>query len=112
MREEFERGRTLGMDGKTLIHPSQVGPCNEIFSPTEEEVDWSRKVIDTFSQAENAHKGVIVVEGRMVVRPHFAMAQRTVAIAEQIREMEGAYGCGGVMPRPDRGACANLVPKP
>ncbi len=34
LREECERGRTLGMDGKTLIHPSQVGPCNEIFSPT------------------------------------------------------------------------------
>ena len=92
LREECERGRTLGMDGKTLIHPSQVGPCNEIFSPTDEEVDWSRKVIDTFGQAENAHKGVIVVEGRMVERLHFAMAQRTVAIAEQIREMEGAYG--------------------
>jgi len=92
LREECERGRTLGMDGKTLIHPSQVGPCNEIFSPTEEEVDWARKVIDTFGYAENAHKGVIVVEGRMVERLHFAMAQRTVAIAEQIREMEGAYG--------------------
>ena len=37
-REECEHGRTLGMDGKTLIHPSQVAPCNEIFSPTEEEV--------------------------------------------------------------------------
>jgi len=90
LREECERGRTLGMDGKTLIHPSQVGPCNEIFSPTEEEIDWSRKVIDGFGQAENAQKGVIVVEGRMVERLHFAMAQRTVAIAEQIREMEAA----------------------
>jgi citrate lyase subunit beta/citryl-CoA lyase len=92
LREECERGRTLGMDGKTLIHPGQVGPCNEIFSPTEEEVVWSRKVIDAFGQAENETKGVIVVEGRMVERLHFAMAQRTVAIAEQIREMEQACG--------------------
>ena len=88
LREECERGRTLGMDGKTLIHPSQVGPCNEIFSPTQEEVDWSRKVIDAFGHPENEKKGVIVVEGRMVERLHFAMAQRTVTIAEQIREME------------------------
>ena len=88
LREECERGRTLGMDGKTLIHPSQVAPCNEIFSPTEEEVDWSRKVIDAFGQPENARKGVIVVDGRMVERLHFAMAQRTVTIAEQIRDME------------------------
>jgi citrate lyase subunit beta/citryl-CoA lyase len=92
LREECERGRTLGMDGKTLIHPSQVAPCNEIFSPTQDEVDWSRKVIDAFGQPENAGKGVIVVEGRMVERLHFAMAQRTVQIAEQIREMEAACG--------------------
>ena len=88
LREECERGRTLGMDGKTLIHPDQVWPCNEIFSPTREEVEWSRKVIDAFGQKENEKKGVIVVEGRMVERLHFGMAQRTVAIAEQIREME------------------------
>jgi citrate lyase subunit beta/citryl-CoA lyase len=89
-RAECEQGRTLGMDGKTLIHPSQVVPCNEIFSPTEEEVDWSRKIIDAFGHPENEKKGVIVVEGRMVERLHFAMAQRTVDIAEQIRAMESA----------------------
>ena len=47
-------------------------------------------MIDAFGQAENEKKGVIVVEGRMVERLHFSMAQRTVAIAEQIREMERA----------------------
>ena len=78
------------MDGKTLIHPNQVWPCNKIFSPTREEVEWSRKVIDAFGQKENEKKGVIVVEGRMVERLHFTMAQRTVGIAEQIREMEAA----------------------
>jgi citrate lyase subunit beta/citryl-CoA lyase len=78
------------MDGKSLIHPSQIAPCNEIFSPTEEEVHWSRKVIDAFGQPENINKGVIVVEGRMVERLHLALAQRTVTIAEQIREMEAA----------------------
>jgi len=90
LREECERGRTLGMDGKTLIHPNQIWPCNEIFSPTREEVEWSRKVIDAFGLPENEKKGVIVVEGRMVERLHFAMAQRTVTIAEQIRDMEAA----------------------
>ena len=49
-----------------------------------------RKIIDAFGQPENEKKGVIVVEGRMVERLHFGMAQRTVAIAEQIRNMEGA----------------------
>jgi hypothetical protein len=76
LREECEQGRTLGMDGKTLIHPDQVGPCNEIFSPTEEEVSWSRKIIVAFKQPENAKKGVIVVDGRMVERLHLGMAER------------------------------------
>lgn len=83
-RAECEQGRTLGMDGKTLIHPSQLGPCNEIFSPSPDEVEWSRKVIATFRMPENDRKGVITLEGRMVERLHLAMAERTVAIAEAI----------------------------
>lgn len=92
LREEREHGRTLGMDGRTIIHPSQVAPCNEILSPTEEEVDWSRKIIAAFARPENAKNGVIVVEGHMVERLHLGMAERTVAIAESIREMEAACG--------------------
>lgn len=91
-RDECEKGRILGMDGKTLIHPAQVGPCNEIFSPSAEEVEWSRKVIDAFGLPENQKKGVIVVEGHMVERLHFAMAQRVVEIADQIRDLEASAG--------------------
>lgn len=83
-REECEQGRTLGMDGKTLIHPLQVVPCNDVFSPTEEEVNWSSKIISAFDEPENAKKGVIVVEGRMVERLHLVMARRTVEIAKAI----------------------------
>ena len=83
-RAECEQGARLGMDGKTLIHPAQVEPCNEVFSPSEDEVAWSRKIIAAFAQPENARKGVITVEGRMVERLHLVMAERTVAIAEAI----------------------------
>ncbi len=83
-RAECEQGRTLGMDGKTLIHPTQVEPCNQIFSPSDEEVSWSRKVIQAFAQPEHKGKGVITVEGRMVERLHLVMAERVVAIAEVI----------------------------
>jgi citrate lyase subunit beta / citryl-CoA lyase len=89
-REECEQGRTLGMDGKTLIHPSQVGPCNTVFSPSPEEVAWSRRIIEAFALPENARKGVITVDGRMVERLHMVMAERTVAIAEAIGEMQAA----------------------
>ncbi len=80
------------MDGKTLIHPSQVAPCNEIFSPTEEEVSWARKIIAAFEEPANAHKGVIVLEGRMVERLHLVMARRTVAIADTIEAMKRDRG--------------------
>jgi citrate lyase subunit beta/citryl-CoA lyase len=87
-RKECEHGRTLGMDGKTLIHPSQVGPCNEVFTPTDDEVEWSRKIIDAFSQPVNSQKGVITVEGKMVERLHLVMARRTAAIAHAVREID------------------------
>ncbi len=89
-REECEQGKTLGMDGKTLIHPSQVGPCNEIFSPSEDEVSWSRRIIDAFELPENVKKGVITVDGKMVERLHLVMAARTVSIAEAINDMQKA----------------------
>jgi citrate lyase subunit beta/citryl-CoA lyase len=79
---ECEQGRTLGMDGKTLIHPGQVDTCNAMFSPSPADVEWSRKIMAAFDLPENAKKGVITVEGRMVERLHLAMAQRVVAIAE------------------------------
>ena len=87
-RAECEHGRTMGMDGKTLIHPSQVAPCNEIFSPTDEEVAWSRKIIAAFDQPQNAMKGVITVDGKMVERLHLVMAKRTVSIASAVTEIE------------------------
>lgn len=87
-RSECEHGRTLGMDGKTLIHPSQVTPCNEIFSPSDEEVAWSKKIIRSFEEPENVSKGVITVDGKMVERLHLVQAKRTVAIANSVKEIE------------------------
>lgn len=81
---ECEQGRLLGMDGKTLIHPSQVEPCNGIFSPSPDDIAWSKKVIAAFAEPGNASKGVITVDGKMVERLHLDMARRTAAIAEAI----------------------------
>lgn len=84
LRAECEQGRDFGMDGKTLIHPNQVGPCNEIFAPADAEVAWARKVIAVFDEPANATKGAVQIEGKMVERLHAEMARRTVAIAESI----------------------------
>jgi len=85
---ECRQGRALGMDGKTLIHPGQIGPCNAVFTPPEEDVDWCRKVIAAFEAPENRAKGAISVEGRMVELLHADMARRTIAIAEAIEAMD------------------------
>jgi citrate lyase subunit beta/citryl-CoA lyase len=82
---ECEQGVALGMDGKTLIHPGQVEPCNRIFSPSAEEVARARAIIAAFALPENEKKGVITVDGKMAERLHLAMAERLVAIAEAIQ---------------------------
>jgi citrate lyase subunit beta / citryl-CoA lyase len=87
-KEECQQGKLIGMDGKTLVHPSQIAPCNAIFSPDDGEVAWARKIIDAFALPENAGKGVIMVEGRMAEIMHADMARRTVALADMIADME------------------------
>ena len=81
---ECTQGVELGFDGKTLIHPSQIEPCNEAFSPSPADVAQARKMIAAFDLPENKGKGVVSIDGRMVERLHADMARRTVAIAEAI----------------------------
>jgi citrate lyase subunit beta/citryl-CoA lyase len=83
-KAECEQGRDFGMDGKTLIHPSQVATANAVFAPADEEIAWAQKIITVFETPENRSKGAVQVEGRMVERMHAEMAQRTVALARAI----------------------------
>ncbi|MGI9412519.1 MAG: HpcH/HpaI aldolase/citrate lyase family protein [Hyphomicrobiales bacterium] len=85
---ECGAGRDFGFDGKTLIHPSQIGPCNEIFAPDDAEVTQARKIVAAFDLPENAGQGVITVDGRMVELLHAEIARRTVAVAEAIAAMQ------------------------
>jgi citrate lyase subunit beta/citryl-CoA lyase len=82
--KECEQARDLGFDGKTLIHPNQIEPCNAAFSPSPDEVAQARKTIAAFDLPENRDKGVVQIDGRMVERMHAEMARRTVAIAAAI----------------------------
>jgi citrate lyase subunit beta/citryl-CoA lyase len=82
--KECAQGVELGFDGKTLIHPSQIEPCNQAFSPSKAEVEQARKMIAAFDLPENKGKGVVSIDGRMVERLHADMARRTVAIADTI----------------------------
>jgi len=81
---ECTQGVELGFDGKTLIHPNQIEPCNKAFSPSADDVAWARKMIAAFDLPDNKGKGVLSIDGRMVERLHAEMARRTVAIADAI----------------------------
>jgi len=83
-KRECEDGRDLGFDGKTVIHPSQIEPCNAVYSPAEAEVAQAKKIVDAFAQPENKGKGVITVDGRMVELLHAEIARRTVALHDAI----------------------------
>ncbi len=83
-RRECLQGRDMGLDGKTLIHPTQIDICNELFAPTSAEVESAAAIIDAFALPENAGKGVIQLNGRMVELLHADMARRTLAIANAI----------------------------
>lgn len=83
-RAECQQGRDFGMDGKTLIHPRQVQIANEVFSPTTDEVIWAEKVLAAFARPENATRGVISVDGKMVERLHERMALRVIETATAI----------------------------
>ncbi|MGA8320664.1 MAG: CoA ester lyase [Xanthobacteraceae bacterium] len=88
--EECKQARDLGFDGKTLIHPRQIDPCNEAFSPSADEVAIARKMIAAFDLPENANKGVVQIDGKMVERLHAEMAKQTVAIADAIEKRKSA----------------------
>jgi citrate lyase subunit beta / citryl-CoA lyase len=81
---ECVQGRALGMDGKTLIHPNQVAACNEVFSPSAEEIAAARKIVEAFERPENQGKGAISLNGRMVERLHADIGRETLAMAAAI----------------------------
>lgn len=76
LRESCTIARSLGYDGKWCIHPAQIGPVNEAFSPTEEEIEWAQKVVEAYEQANTSGSGSISVEGQMIDAASIRMAQR------------------------------------
>ncbi|MEC5291406.1 CoA ester lyase [Aurantimonas sp. C2-6-R+9] len=87
---ECAAGRRLGFDGKTLIHPTQIAAANAAYSPDPAAVTWAERIVETFAAPENADKGVLQIEGRMVERLHLKQAQILLAMRDAIAEREAA----------------------
>lgn len=88
LERECRQGADLGFDGKTLIHPTHLAAANTAFAPDPGEVAWARTVAAAFVSPENAGKGVLKVEGKMVERLHLMQAQRLIALADAIAALE------------------------
>jgi citrate lyase subunit beta/citryl-CoA lyase len=81
LQRQCRQGVAFGFDGKTLIHPSQIDAANAAFSPTADEIVWAQRIVDAFGLPENASKGAIRLDGKMVERLHLEQATRALAIA-------------------------------
>jgi (3S)-malyl-CoA thioesterase len=88
LRAECVQGRDMGMDGKTLVHPSQIAVANEVFAPGAEELALAERQIAAFDEAVAAGQGVAVVDGRIVENLHVASARALLARAGAIAAME------------------------
>jgi citrate lyase subunit beta/citryl-CoA lyase len=83
------QGAELGFDGKTLIHPKQIGAANAAFAPGAEALARARRIIEAHEQAARAGQGVVVVDGRLIENLHVVEARREVQLAEAIAAMDG-----------------------
>lgn len=88
LRIEALQGADFGMDGKTIIHPGQIAACNEIFAPSQKEIENAQGIIEAFTLPENQGKGAINLNGRMVELLHCEIAKKTIAINEAIKDKQ------------------------
>jgi citrate lyase subunit beta/citryl-CoA lyase len=85
---ESEWVRSLGFRGKYLIHPSQIGPVNRVFRPSEEEVAYAHRIVQAFEEALTRGEGVVQVDGRAVDAPVAKRARALIELAEAIGARE------------------------
>jgi citrate lyase subunit beta/citryl-CoA lyase len=88
-RASCQRVRQMGFQGKLCIHPDQIGPANEVFTPSDADLAQARKVVAAFAEAEAAGSASIQVEGYFVDYPIVEKARRLVALAEAIERGKG-----------------------
>ena len=79
-----KQSRRLGFSGMSLIHPSQIDPINEVFSPTAAEIDYCQKVLQAFEEANARGDGSIAFGGQLIDRPIVERARRTIAMAKSL----------------------------
>ncbi len=80
---ECVEGRQLGYDGKMAIHPRQVEPIHQAFTPSAEEIERARRIVEAHHAQQAQGVGAFELDGRMVDGPVVAAAERVLALARQ-----------------------------
>jgi len=86
LMDDARRAKAHGFQGKIVIHPNQIGPCHEVFTPTAGEISFSRAVIEAFEKAEQEGRAAIQLEGRFIDYPVVERARRIIDLAEAIED--------------------------
>jgi citrate lyase beta subunit len=78
LRAEAEQGAQLGFSGKQIIHPNQVAPVQEAFTPSDEAIEYAQRVVDAFSVSQREGKGAFALDGKMIDMPLLKNAQKVL----------------------------------
>lgn len=82
---DARRAKQLGFGGKLCIHPVQVGPCNQMFSPTQQEIAYARKVVETFQKVEKRGSAAMQLDGKFIDYPVVERSRRILNLSSQIK---------------------------
>src|SRR6185369_4349584 len=86
-----KRAAILGYDGKWAIHPTQIAPINDIFTPAAEEIERARRIVEAMAQAAREGKGAVQMDGRLVDLANIRMAENLLRKADQISRAPNAH---------------------
>ena len=78
LRAEAEQGAQLGFSGKQIIHPDQVAPVQEAFTPSDEAIEYAQRVVDAFTASQKEGKGAFALDGKMIDMPLLKSAQKVL----------------------------------
>jgi len=81
---DIRRAKTYGFMGKIVIHPNQIQPCHDVFTPSEEEIAYAGRVVDAFESAEREGRAAIQLDGRFIEYPMVERARRIIELANVI----------------------------
>lgn len=83
-KKDAELGKSLGYKGKFAIHPSQIEHINDVYSPSQEDIEYARTVVAAFKDAESQGRGAVALDGKMIDVPVVKRAESLLALADAI----------------------------